>query len=494
MRTELAIVGAGPAGMAAAEAAAEHGVEVTLIDEQATPGGQFLRQPPPQFTVSGWLDGAAYRDGKILLNRVSADQRLQWMTQSSVLGIFANDDSDDRFTLVIDKLDSFGSDETGASGAGGTRQLSARSVLIASGCFDLPVIFPGWNLPGVMATGGIQAFVKSQQFVPGKRFLFAGTHPLQLVVADQIVQAGGSVAGVLFAQSRRDALALLQQPSVVLRNTDKLSQIAGILWRLRSAGVPVRFNRTLLRANGEDSLQSVTTVPIRADGTLDREAADDIECDRLGVCFGFLTSSELARQAGVDCRWDASRGGWIAQHDGGMSSSVPGIYVAGETTGVAGSDVAALEGRLAGVACAAGLGKIDAGQVDELTRSQRRQLRHRSRFASLLSELSWPDRSLFDQLMADSATLCKCEELTVGSLRAQLEVNPHIATGSSAKLLSRAGMGLCQGRYCHFALTRLLAQHLGVAEDRIGGFTARFPSKPVSIERLIEHDTCTPSD
>ncbi len=476
MRTELAIVGAGPAGMAAAEAAVDHGVEVTLIDEQMRPGGQFLRQPPAEFNVSGWLGAAVYRDGKQLLERVSGDRRPAWMLQSSVAGIFRNgEEGQGRFTLLVER-------------DGTTRQLKAESVLIAAGCFDLPVVFPGWNLPGVMAAGGIQAFVKSQAFVPGQRFLFAGSHPLQLVVADQILQAGGSVAGVLFLQSRRRALELLRHPSVVLRNADKLAQTAGILGRLRKAGVPVRFRQTVLAANGEDCLQSVTTVPVGADGRIDRTAAADIECDRLGVCFGFLSSSELARQAGVKCRWEPSRGGFIAEHDDSMASSVAGIYVAGETTGVAGSDVAALEGRIAGLGAAAELGRIDPGQVGRLMHGPRRQLRARERFARLLAALSWPGPALFDQLMADSATLCKCEGVKVGTLRHQLEENPGMTTASSVKLLSRVGMGLCQGRYCHFALSRLMAGHLGMSEDHVGGFTARFPAKPLAIDSLIDQD------
>ena len=484
MQTELAIVGAGPAGMAAAEVAADHGVHVTLIDEQPTPGGQFLRQPPVGWKVSGWLDGAAYRAGKELLGRVSADRRPEWIMQTSVAGIFVVDDGGDgRFTLL---LEDSGSD-------GGTRQLKTDAVLIAAGCFDLPVVFPGWNLPGVMAAGGIQAFVKSQQFVPGKRFLFAGSHPLQLVVAGQIVQAGGSVAGVLFAQSRRRALELLKHPSVALRASDKLVETAALLRRLRTAGVPVRFGRTVLRANGQDSLESVTTVPVGPDGRFDRKAAEDIDCDQLGVCFGFLSSSELARQAGVDCRWAPSRGGWIAEHDATMASSVAGIYVAGETTGVAGSDVAALEGRIAGLACAVELGRLDAGRARILMRVPARRLQQSNRFARFLADLSWPGHTLFDQLMTDPATLCKCEEVKVGTLRYQLEQNPGMTTASAVKLFSRVGMGLCQGRYCHFALTRLMAGHLGVPEDSVGGFTSRFPAKPVSIESLIGHAGVAPT-
>jgi hypothetical protein len=339
-----------------------------------------------------------------------------------------------------------------------------------------------------MATGGIQAFIKSQQFVPGKRFLFAGSHPLQLVVADQVLQAGGEVAGVLFAQSYTRVFELLKSPAVVLHNPGKFAQMAATLRRLRSAGVPIRFRQTLLQANGGECLRSVSTAPIGPDGVIRKDAATEIECDRLGVCFSFLASSELARQSGADCTWDAARGGWIARHDEWMCSSVPGIYLAGEVTGVAGSEVAAEEGRLAGIGCAAALGKISASQAREIARAPRRQLQRLNRFAGVLSELSWPGMGLLDQLVSEAVTLCKCEEVTVGTFLNLLKANPHIATASSAKLLSRAGMGLCQGRYCHFALTRLMARHLGVTEGEIGNFTSRFPAKPVEISHLIGPD------
>ena len=478
-RTELVIVGAGPAGMAAAEAALECGVDVTVIDEQRRPGGQIYRQPPPEFTVPNWLSASTYRAGKALLSRVAAHQQIRWRMQSTVAGLGSSrmgssSKSNDkgRFTMVVD-------------GPHGTEQLSADAVLIAPGCYDLPVNFPGWNLPGVMAAGGIQAFVKSQQLIPGERFLFVGTHPLQLVVADQIVQAGGNVAGVYFAQKRSRAWDMMRTPLTALRSFDKLAQTAGTLWRLRRAGVPVVFGHTLVQANGEQALRSVTVAPIDSAGKLRREKAREIACDRLGVCFSFVASSELARQAGAECQWDAARGGWIARHDDWMRSTEPDLYVAGEITGVAGSEVAALEGRLAGVGCALGLGRIDEARANEFSASTRQALQRKQQFASMLSQLSWPGFPLLDQLASETVTLCKCEEITVGAVQNALQENPHITTASAAKLLSRVGMGLCQGRYCHFSLTRLMAKQLGLTEDRIGPFTCRFPAKPVVIDALI---------
>ncbi len=476
LATDLLIVGAGPAGMSAAETAAALGIAVTVVDEQAERGGQFLRQPPSSFKMSNWLPGKTYQPAKKLLARSQKLSDVEWLRQATVAGIFPKPGasaSESRFRAVIDTED-------------GSRQISARSVLIASGCYDLPVSFPGWNTPGVMAAGGIQAFIKSQQFVPGERILLVGSHPLQLVIADQIIQAGGDVAGVLFAQSQSRALKLLRKPMIVLQQANKFSQIVGTMARLRKAGVKVEFGETLIKANGGHQLHSVTVAPLDQHGKLNPGAATDISCDRLGVCFSFLTSSELARQMEADCVWNARRGGWLARHDEWMASSVPGLFVAGEITGVAGSDVAMAEGKLAALGCAIELGKLDAGAAEQNARPLRQQLQQLRNFAEVLSQLSWPGDDFFDQLMSDDSIVCKCEELNAGQLRKLFADNPTISTANSAKLLSRAGMGLCQGRYCHHSLTRLLSQMRGMEEQQIAGFTARFPSKPLSIAHLIE--------
>lgn len=477
--TELLIVGAGPAGMAAAETAASLGIAVTVVDEQAERGGQFLRQPPSGFRLSNWLPGKTYQPAKKLLARSQRLRDVKWLQQATVAGIFPQAGGhafEPRFRAVIDTED-------------GSRHISARSVLIASGCYDLPVIFPGWNTPGVMAAGGIQAFIKSQQFVPGERILLVGSHPLQLVIADQIIEAGGKVAGVVFAQSQSRALELLRQPMTILQQANKFSQLIGTMARLRKASVKVEFGRTLVKANGGHELHSVTVAPLNQQGKLVKDASTDIACDRLGVCFSFLTSSELARQMEADCAWNARRGGWLARHDEWMASTVPGLYVAGEITGVAGSDVAMAEGKLSALGCALELGKLDAAAAEQSALPLRKQLQQLGDFAELLSRLSWPGDDFFDQLMSDDSTVCKCEEVSAGELRTLLLNNPNISTASSAKLLSRAGMGLCQGRYCHHSLTRLLVQMRGMEEHAVAGFTARFPGKPIAIAQLIENAT-----
>lgn len=474
MSCELAIIGAGPAGLAASEVAAQHGLDVLLIDEQPRPGGQIYRQPPREFKVRDWLADRSYGSGKALLHRVSERSDLCWMLQSGVVGMLPSEGAGGpaRFRLLVD-------------GPGGLGEIAAGAVLLAAGCYDMPVIFPGWNLPGVMAAGGIQAFVKSQRLIPGERFVFAGSHPLQLIVAEQIVAAGGEVAAVLFAQPAGRALRLLESPDLPLRHAGKFRLLLGALTRLRRAGVAIRFGETVLRADGDTVLQSITAAPVRPDGSLRRDAGRQIACDRLGVCFGFLASAELARQCGANCNWLPNRGGWIVRHDRWMRSSVPGLFVAGETTGIAGAESAEEQGRLAALGCALDSARIPPATAERLARPLRRRLRGLQRFAGVLSELSWPGHRLFDDLLDGEANLCKCEEVTVGAFRRALDRHPHVTTANAAKLLTRVGMGMCQGRYCQFALTRIMAERLGIPEARVGAFTARFPARPVDIERLV---------
>ncbi|MEX2489029.1 MAG: FAD-dependent oxidoreductase [Pseudomonadales bacterium] len=470
MRAELAIVGAGPAGMAAAQVAARYGIDVVVIDEQGQPGGQILRQPPAQFRVRQWLTDRVYRSTQKLLQTSTAQTGIRWIHQSSVIGIFNHNQEH----------------ELHLNGPDGVTSLVASRVLIAAGCYDMPVSFPGSTLPGVMATGGIQAFVKSQRIIPGERFVFAGSHPLQLIVADQVTQAGGTVEAVVFSQPLKTVLGLIPYTGALLRHPAKLIYIAGAYLRLLRNGVKITTSSTLSRAIGNNSLESVQIVPVSGKDA-DKDGKE-IACDRLGLCFSFLASTDLARQAGAQCAWSEKGGGWLAEHDEWMRSSVPGIYVAGEVTGVAGADVAELEGLIAGYAAALDEERIDLATAQQQLAGQRRKLKHAQNFADALSALSYPGIELLRDLMNDDSVICKCEELSVGKLKQTLRDNPLIRDVNAIKLLSRCGMGLCQGRYCSFQLSTLLASDYDIAAETGGTYKARFPTKPVTIESLL-HNT-----
>lgn len=480
VQTEFAIVGAGPAGMAAALTAAKLGVDVTIIDEQRTPGGQVYRQPPPEFDVADWLSSKAYRPGKALLAQAGSAPKIRWLMAGSVTGVFKPDTEGGPYTLVVSRPD-------------GVIDVQAGGVLLAPGCFDMPVAFPGWNLPGVMSAGGIQVFMKSQQYIPGQEICFVGSHPLQLIVADQVLEAGGQVKEVLFLQRQSDAARLFWSPNIVLRHFGKLRQAGSALLRLRRAGVKVRFGQTIVRAEGQEQLEKIIVGAVNQAGLLQSGGQREIQCDRVGVCFGFIAASELARQAGADGQWRPTRGGWIATHDPWMQSSLRGMFVAGEITGIGGAEVAEEEGRLAALGWALHSGRLTDTEAHRKAVSTRSRLRALQQFADFLSETSAPDDPFFEQLLDDQVTLCKCEEVTVGEVRAALADHTHLHSANAAKLFTRAGMGLCQGRYCEHAVRRLLGK-LSPLGFGAGGFNARFPAKPARIDHLVRGVKKRPAD
>ena len=355
--------------------------------------------------------------------------------------------------------------------------------MIATGCYEKPLAFPGWTVPGVMGAGAIQGFLKSQQFVPGERFVLAGSHPLQLVVADQLLGAGANVAAVVFTQHPWQVRKLLRNPLALLGNTRALMESMKILWRLSRAGVALKFGKTIVRAEGK-SLQRVMIAALQRDGSIERSSVEILDCDRLGICHGFLASSELARQAGVHTIWREYDGGWLAGHDEWFESSLRGLFVAGEITGVAGADAALEKGRIAGIGVLRALGRIELDKAERLAKPPRRRLRRIERFAQALSRLARPPQQLASETMTHDALLCRCESISCGEFRQRLEAHPHIASADAAKLLTRVGMGICQGRLCGDNAARMIADLRGIDRADVGLFQAQIPVKPVRLDLL----------
>jgi D-hydroxyproline dehydrogenase subunit alpha len=471
---DVVIVGAGPAGLGAAAVLREHGLDVTLIDEQPRPGGQILRQPPRTFTVGRWLSAKLYDRVKAALHAMNDDRTdIDWRLSSSVLGILRPSP----YRAGAGRA----GHELWIQGPSGSYFLHANTVLVAAGCYERPLAFPGWTLPGVMGAGAIQGFVKSQQFVPGNRFLLVGSHPLQLVVADQLLSAGADVAAVVFTQQMQRALAALGRPQVLLRNSRQFLETARILRRLRRARVPLIFGASIVRAEGTSAVERATIATLRADGSIDNDRQQVFDCDRVGVCHGFLASSELPRQAGASVRWRDHEGGWLVDHDEWFESNIANLFVAGEVTGVAGADAALEKGRVAAFGMLRMLGRIDDRRAAELARPFRRRLAGIQRFANLLHELARPPQHLADVTMTGDTILCRCESIRRDEFEQQLRENPHVVSSDAAKLLTRVGMGLCQGRMCGDNVVRTLARMRGLSAADLGPFQAQAPVKPVQL-------------
>ncbi|WP_137679855.1 FAD-dependent oxidoreductase [Aurantiacibacter suaedae] len=472
MRTyDVAIVGGGPAGLAAAGQVLEAGLSLCVIDEQQRPGGQILRQPPETFAVPGWLPGASYRNARALLDRVAADERMVWFGGQSVLAIQPAADNDG-WDLVL----------AGTAGPG-SGPVKARRVLVAGGCYDMPVAFAGWTTPGVMSAGGLQTLVKAQQFLPGERVVLFGTHPLMIVLAQQVIAAGGDLAAVCFAQpfSRMAQLALGKIPAA-LASPGPLVAAAQGMAALRKAGVAVHFGASVERCDAGPEGRGVQVHFAGKAGPLHFSA------DVAAMCYGFLPQSDLLRQCGAEVRWSMPAGGWEAVHNGLYRSSLAGLYVAGETTGVTGSDAAMSEGAMAGLAITADAGKLDQRTLDARIAPYRRRRQRLEGFIDLLRTVADP-RGRLPEASGDTL-LCRCEDIPAQAVdEAIIEATAmgRAFGASEIKLRCRAGMGLCQGRSCEHALIRRIAASRKVSEASVAGFKARFPVRPVTISQLIDN-------
>lgn len=464
---EVAIIGGGPAGLAGAVAMSACGMDVCLVDEQPRLGGQIYRQPPVGFRVDSWLAGRIYDRGRALLASTERLSGLRHIAPATVWGIFpvATRRARTGFHILLD--------DNGALG-----RIAARHVLLATGCYEAPVPFPGWHLPGVMSAGGIQTLLKSQRVAAGTNVVLAGTHPLLLVAASQLLAAGMRVAAVVFTQPLSAVWRVLGSPVAALSGLHQALHAMHSLVSLRRARVPIMFGRVVVEAFGADAVEGVRVRPTDFQG-------DDavIPCDAVGMCYGFLACSELARQAGARSTWEEGSG-WVVDADEIMCSSVPGLSVAGELIGVAGAEAAACSGEIAGLGIAADAGHLTTASAQKQSAHARRRLERIRRFARLLRQLTAPDPALLQRLVAHDTLICRCEDVTVGAVSDALLADGSLTSASSVKLLTRTGMGVCQGRMCEISVRRLIARHRRCDLGQVGGYVPRLPAKPVPLGLL----------
>lgn len=469
---DVAIIGAGPAGLAAAEQILKYDAQVIILDEQPRPGGQIMRQPPKEFNVKGWLKGSIYTDIKNLLHRIEAHPKVNWCLSVNVSGIIPLEENGHQVWF---------------QDATGLNSLRAKKIILCSGCYERPLAFPGATTPGVMGTGAIQAFLKSQQILVGDRFVFAGTHPLQLIVAEQIIKAGGKVEAVAFAQPLSHCLTILKQPYLILGHWRVFVAAAKSIWRIKLASVPLLFGYAIKDVNEDENLHTVTLQSVNASGkAMAKRPLRKYKVDKLGLCYGFQVSSELARQAGADSIWSDHRGGWLISHSEWMESSLAGLFVAGELTGMAGADASREEGNIAGIGCLLSLGLMSRDVAKQTTRQARRKLKKHNNFAQALARLSKLPVHLLETVMTDNSLLCRCENITCGTVKKTLENNPHSLSANSVKLLTRTGMGLCQGRLCYANTASLIATTRNCRIEDIGPYHAQWPVKPILISQTLK--------
>jgi NADPH-dependent 2,4-dienoyl-CoA reductase/sulfur reductase-like enzyme len=355
---DVVVVGAGPAGVAAAATAAECGARVLIIDDNPAPGGQIWRGE----AANGLGEPASW------LTKLH-HQNIQLLSGTRVF------DHPAAHVLHAETADGF-------------LELGYQKLILATGARERFLPFPGWTLPNVMGAGGLQALVKSGLPMEGKRVVVAGTGPLLLAVASYLRKHGAEIRVICEQASRaslaRFGLALLSQPQ-------KITQ--GLALRRHLSGVPFVTESWPMAACGDGVVKEVLIR--RGRGT------EKIACDYLACGFHLVPNTELPALVGCRLRDD------YVEVDDLERTSVPDVFCAGEPTGIGGVELALVEGQIAGATAA---GRPEVAQKHARARTKL------ERFARALDR-AFALRPELQNVPLPETIVCRCEDITYARLK-----------------------------------------------------------------------------
>lgn len=455
---DLLIVGAGPAGMAAAVAARRHGLDVLVVDDQPAPGGQIWRSVETvAATPRGSRLGESYQAGA---SRAAAFRACGARYEPAC-----------QLWQIEPGYRAF------VTSAGKARTIVAKAVILATGAQERPVPFPGWTLPGVLTVGAGQILLKTADQVPEKPVWVAGSGPLPLLYMTQLLAAGGKIAGFLDTTPRgRLRAALPHLPAALGKAGDLLKGLAWTL-ALKRAGVRTVRHVAEIEAKGESKLQ---TLRFRTEDGPWQETPAEVVL----VHEGLVPS--IHAPLALDCKidWRADQHCYAPVLDGWGESSQPGLFVAGDGAGIAGAIAAEHRGTLAGLAAAARLGRLPAAAAETEAAQTRKALNRELAFRPFLDALYGPRPQVFAP--PDETIVCRCEEVTAGTLRARAQIGRP--GPNQVKAFTRAGMGPCQGRQCGYTVMHILAKAQDRPVETLGFYRIRPPLKPVTLGELAALD------
>ncbi|MXN18585.1 NAD(P)-binding protein [Pseudooceanicola sp. GBMRC 2024] len=443
--TRVLIVGAGPAGIRAAEVLAGAGLCPTVVDEGARAGGQIYRRPPLGFgRTPEKLYGSEAGKARALHGRFDwlvAQGKVWHLPETSVLALR------DGVAHVLGET---------------RRQIPYDRLILATGATDRLAPVPGWQNAGVYSLGAAQIALKAQGVALGRQIVLAGTGPLLTLLAMQLRAAGAGLVAVLDTAPMRDQLRgglamAAARPVVALRGVSMRARLGN----LYHAGVTLER----IEADPDHGVQALHWRNAR--GQSHRTA-----CDMAALGWHLRAETHLADLAGAEFDWCPSARQWLVRCDD-MGRAGKDLYLAGDGQRLLGADGAELAGRLAAIALLRDLGRPAPAAYGLLRRRARMQ-----RFANAMARaFPWPAEAV--AALPDDTVICRCEGVTAGTLRATLPASGPEA--NRAKALSRVGMGRCQGRYCQLAGAEIIAADQGLAVPRAGRLRAQPPARPAPI-------------
>ncbi|PZN99985.1 MAG: FAD/NAD(P)-binding oxidoreductase [Hyphomicrobiales bacterium] len=444
----IVIVGAGPAGIAAAEVLCARGHRPILIDEGEQAGGQGYRQPSAGLALdmSRLMGSEAGKYDALHARFANLKGRIDYRPRTMVWAIDGR-----TLHLVCD---------------GRADVVEADTLLLATGAMDRVAPLPGWTLPGVFTLGGAQVALKDQGCLIGHRVAFLGSSPLLLLAAGQYREMGGEVAVVADTTPLRAKAAafpaMMRSPRTLLRG---LAYMAGAM----RAGTPLLHGVTPLAIEGEGHVEALRV----RDG---RGRERRFSCDAVALGYGLKPETQLADLAGAALAYDADFRLFLPKTDG-FGRSRPGLYLAGDGATIGGADAAEASGALAAHAVLTDLGASQ--DIAVIRRLARQVVRLRGFQRGLARAFAWPVAQIRAQ--PDATVLCRCENVTIGAVRAAMAQTLGPVEVNRVKAMTRCGMGRCQGRVCGPALQEIVAGVSGQDGAAAGRLRGQAPVKPIAL-------------
>ncbi len=329
---DIIIIGGGPAGLMAGIKAKEHGASVALMDENPLLGGQLVKQTHKFFGKREQFAGVRGIKIAEILEKEAREKGVDIFLETSAIGIFQ--DGDEKIVAAVRK----------------NRELvefRGKAVIVATGAMEKMIPFENNDLPGVYGAGAIQTLMNTYGIQPGKRVLIVGAGNVGVILAYQLIQAGVEVVAVVEAMPKIGAYFVHAA-------------------KIRRLGVPILTRHTILRAEGKEKVERAVIAQIDENWKPIPGTEKTYDVDIIALAVGLRPSIELLHQVGAQIMYVRELGGYVVRHDDRMETTVKGIFVAGDSSGIEEATTAMLEGKLAGLAASLFVGKADLRAIDEM--------------------------------------------------------------------------------------------------------------------------------
>ncbi|AMM15829.1 MAG: NAD(P)/FAD-dependent oxidoreductase [Pseudomonadota bacterium] len=455
---DVAVIGAGPAGLAAATQAARAGLSVVVLDEQESVGGQIYRAIERSDAQRREILGPDYQAGSAIATAF-ARSGARYVPNASV------------WQVTREKTVHYLKD-------GKVGSFEAKRVVLATGALERPFPIPGWTLPGVLTAGAAQILLKSAGEVPSEPPVLVGCGPLLYLLGWQYVRAGVPIRALVDTTRHEDRWRAKRYMVSALRAWPYLSKGLQLMRTLRDAGVPMHEAADDLRVEGvigEDGAERANALTFSVRGVSHR-----IEANVILLHQGVVPNTQFSLSLRASHKWDDAQLCFTPTTDKWGELDVPGIFVAGDGGGIGGAQAAEMQGEVTALAIAQQLGAIDEKTRDQSAAPRMRRLAEVMRIRPFLDSLYRPRDE--NRVPKDEVIVCRCEEVTAGQLR------QFVALGclgpNQAKSFGRCGMGPCQGRMCGLTVTEVIADARSVTPETVGYYRIRPPIKPLTLGEL----------